>query len=213
MSSEDQVKVRAVRRCQCGKPADHASLCRRDRSGRDGDDQIERIDRQAEERMAREAEEHDRGRRARMARQRQERRRKMTGLELIAEVCRQMQTISTAKAGSAEMSRGGGGEWIGPARQHRLEDDPRWALTDGLIHRHAMTLAELVDEARGYGTASAASMLSAEQKNDAIRNEGHGLTAEELFFRLGPGYGGPSFIRKWRRDNGFDTRGREIEDK
>ncbi len=138
---------------------------------------------------------------------RRERRLEMTGLDLVREVLRELPTVSTVKAGNVEPSRGGS-ETGGVPDQQRIEDDPRWKLADGIIKRHAMSLLELVDEARGFGRSDAVASLTTEEKDAAIRLVGEGKTAESAWLALGdPGYGSISYIRRKRKDWDLDTRG------
>lgn len=174
-------------------------------------DEVERIDVADEERMARDREEHDRGRRLRLNRLERDRRMQATGLSLAAEVIAAVGTISAVAAGNIEPTRGGG-DPSGPPRQQTLDDDPRWQLSERIIHRHALVLRELVDEARGLSVAVAIAALSAEEKDKTLREEGIGRTAEELFHALGPEYGSISYIRRKRnREWDMDTLGRPRE--
>lgn len=186
----------AVERYKREKPTVHA---------RPFHDEVEPVTGKWLDDEAREREEHSRGRRLRMNTIELERRRKLTGLALIREVTDHASRITTVAAANIEPSRGGGEGGV-PAQQ-RFDDDPRWQLAERLIHRQAMVMYDLVDEARGYGRSAAVASLSAEEKDEAIESEGRGLTAEETFYRLGPEYGSISYIRKYRRSNGLDGRG------
>lgn len=188
----------ALSRYKREKPTAHARPFR---------DDVEPVDEATVERMAREREDYDRGRRIRFNAHERERRMRLAGLELAVEVRDEARTISTVAAGNIEPSRGGGKSG-GLPHQQRLDDDPRWQLAERLIHRHALILRELVDEARGLSRSVAASLLSAEEKDRTIDQEGVGLTADELFHRLGPEYGSISYIRRHRRERELDTRGR-----
>lgn len=202
MSVEDTLVIRYVRLCECGKVAGHDSVCRSHRLA-----VAAKLDAARDESESRDREEHYRGRLVRFNALERDRRMGMLGLDLAAEVRREMLTASTVKAGSPEPSRGGEDERIGPPRQQLLTDDPRWVLQERMLHRHALALRELVDEARGLSRSAAVAGLSAEEKDKAIEDEGVGLTASEVFFRLGPEYGSESYIRRLRRARGLDGRG------
>jgi len=57
--TDDDLKIRHVRLCQCGKPADHDSICKPGRSpaGLDPEREVERVPLDWEERRARKREE------------------------------------------------------------------------------------------------------------------------------------------------------------
>jgi hypothetical protein len=180
-------------------------------SSRPFHDDVEPIDPATLERYARESEEHHRGRRLRLNTLDLDRRRQMTGLQLAQRVIDEAKRISTVPAGNVEPTRATGATG-GLPRQQRFEDDPRWQLADRMIHRQALILMELIDEARGFSRSAAVAALSAEDKDKAIRDEGAGLKAEDVFMRLGPEYGSISYIRRKRREWGLDTRGHEKPD-
>lgn len=187
----------AVDRYKREKPTAHARPFR---------DEVEPITGKWLDDEAREREEHDRGRRLRLNTTELERRRHVPGLKLALEVATAATRISTVAAGNVEPSRGGATPGGVPAQQ-RFEDDPRWQLAERLIHRQALVMYELIDEARGFSRSAAVAALSAEEKDAAIEREGIGLTAEETFHRLGPEYGSISYIRRYRRSKNLDGHG------
>lgn len=210
MTAEDQFRVREVRLCSCGKPADHISVCNRDRSGRDGDDEAERIDRVAEERMARQQEERHAGRRRRFDAERRERRTRMTTLALLAEATQRSARLSTVKASNPEpmLIRGGGGDGpSGPPRQQSLNDDPRWEDATRIVRKRVMQMLDLIDEAEGTGHGQVVAAMDGTEKDRLLLDEGRGLVAEQVVAELGPEYGSASYVRKLRRARGLDNRG------
>lgn len=197
--------LRALERYKTERPEAHPRPFR---------DEVEPVDAATVERMARQAEEEDRGRRLRLntiERKRRTWEQSGDGLRLVAEAIGEAKRISTVGAGNIEPSRGDSTTGTVP-KQQRFEDDPRWELADRQIHRAAMVLMELIDEARGFSRSAAIAALSGVEKDKAIREEGVGLSAEQLFIRLGPEYGSISHIRRYRREQKLDTRGRPQPD-
>lgn len=203
--SEDQTR----RLCECGKPANHESVCRQRGStaGLDPERDVQRIDRAVEERMAREREERNAKRRLRFDAERRDRRARTDTLSLHREAMERAMTMSTVKAGSTERSRGGGDGPGGPGRQQLLTDDPRWEDATRIVRKRILQMLDLLDEAEGTGHAQAVAAMDGTEKDRVILDEGRGLIAEQVVAELGPEYGSASYIRKLRRARGLDNRG------
>jgi len=207
--SDEQLIVRHVRLCDCGKRADHIGVC--NRSDENDPDGI-RVDAKTEDLFAERRAERFAKRARTFAEERTAQRAKADLLMLHREVIERAGRLSTVGAGNAERSRGGG-DPSGPPRQQQLDDDPRWREHETVIRSRLLRLHELLDEAEGHGTvAGNMQMLGVEKDKLILSRENQGLSAQAIVDKLGTHItGSAETVRRVRRQNGLDHRGYERE--
>lgn len=209
----DSEKGREIRLCSCGKPAEHDSICNRDRSGRDGDEQVERVDHDWEEIEARRREDRHQKRQRSFDADRREQRAGMNTLDLHRHAIQRQAKISTVAAGNIEPSpRGSEPAAVGPPRQQLLDDDPRWREHSTVIRTRLELMHELLDEAEGLSTvASTANMLGVEKDRMILAASNRGLRAQAVVDRLGSHIAGSAeTVRRVRRAAGQDHLGNDL---
>lgn len=166
--------ARAVARYKIRQPA---AGSRTDR------DEVERVDLEWEERHARKREERFAKDKLQIDTARRDGRRRMTPFELHRHAVERLAKISTVAAGNVEPSRGGD-ERVGPPKQQRIEDDPRWQEHEFIVRRRLELMHQLLDEAEGLGS-QAARTLTREEKNRMVLTQGRGYTCEVVVDLLG----------------------------
>lgn len=196
--SDDDLKIRHVRLCQCGKLADHDGVCRPGQLAA-----AQRIDRAWEKQNAeRRAERHSRQQPGFRAE------RNAIRVGMSTRELRALDDIRTAKhspiaAGNIAPSQGSA---LHPsvnlalqARSVQLDSDPRWRAADDRERAALLRKHELHDEYEGLGVVQADRKLTAEEKDAAIvAPHNRHLSAAE-FARDHPGYGSPSTVARKRR--------------
>lgn len=206
--SDDQLIIRHVKLCDCGRVAGHRGICRHEPVGED-----ERVDRQWEEAHARRREDRFAQRKPARDSERRRRRLDLSPWELHAQARARLVKLSTV--GAAQIGRSSAAaevERVGPGRQQELEDDPRWRECWRVIRRRLLDVAELLDEAEGLGPVAAATMTT-EEKDARILSRGmEGLSALAVYDELGAAIAGsPETVRRKRRLAGLDAQGRPRE--
>lgn len=195
----DELVIRHVRLCECGKPAGHASVCRPSRlaiAQKLDDDWLEARARQREEKHAKRERTSDAGRRTRRARLNDT-------LALHHSAIERATALSTVAAGSLERSRGGSASSGEPPAQQTFDDDPRWREHWRVITSRLLRVHELLDEATGHGTVTGSPVMIRAEKQRRVIEDGRGLTpigvVEELGHYLA---GSPETVRRDRREAG-----------
>lgn len=170
--TDDDLIVRHVRLCDCGKPAGHDSICAPPRvaAGLPPDD-VQPIDGEALDALVRRGHRHDEKRRAELREQRIVQLRSMSLREVVLEAL-SPSVESTVPAGSVEPSRGGDGPGL-PPRQQLRDDDPRVRLAKQQLRRAAESLIRLRWEDHGWESSAAATVMLGEHKDvEILRCEG-----------------------------------------
>jgi hypothetical protein len=197
--TDEAIVIRRV--CQCGKPADHDSVCNR---ARDDDPDAERVDRQWEEAHSRRREERWEKRKRSIDADRKERRATMTPYEKHLEIRRRQVKISTVPASqvghsspSVESAK------VGPGYQQEMDADPRWREHWTVINSRFDRLLELQDEAEGLGPVAATTTMLGVEKDRRVIAEGEGLSPLAVVEKLGREIAGsPETVRRIRRKAG-----------
>ena len=199
--TDDELVIRHVRLCDCGKAAGHAGICRPPRTptGLPADD----VDPPSDRWQARNAERQ----RARWSEQQPELRaqrsawlRDLTLREIVDEALAPV-TASTVGAGSVEPSRGGEGLGM-PPRQQLSDDDPRVRIAKSQLRRAAEALIRLRWEDRGWEASGSAGLMLGEHK-DAEILRCVGARPREVVGLLGAQIaGGPRTVERVREDAG-----------
>ena len=197
MTDED-IKIRHVRLCECGLPADHDSVCRPGRlaAARRVDD--EWLDQHSDRR----AERHSR-RQPGFRAERILARSRLTISELRALADLRAAKLSPIAAGNIAPSHGSAAHpSVNLALQAsgvNLDSDPRWRATNDTERQSLMRKHELLDEYEGLGVAQAEREISGEEKDaEIVAPHNEHLSAAE-FSRQFPGYGSPSTVSRKRR--------------
>jgi len=213
--TDDDLKIRHVRLCQCGKPADHDSICKPGRSpaGLDPEREVERVPLDWEERRARKREEKFAGVQRELSAERRQHRSSADLLNLHREALEREVTISTVSAGSTERGRGGS-DPAGPPTQQLLDDDPRWREHWAVIRSRLERVHDLLDEAEGLGTvASTGQMLGIEKDRLICHVSNRGLSNQAVVDKLGSDIAGsPRTVGRARALAGLDAHGHEKTD-
>lgn len=211
MSDED-IKIRHVRLCDCGKPAGHDSICRPGRAvaGLDPERDVQRVPAEWEEQHAERRAERFAKRARTFAEERSRHRANADLLMLHREAVERAARLSTVGAGQTERSRGGG-DPSGPPRQQQLDDDPRWREHWTVLRSRLLRVHELLDEAEGHGTvAGNMQMIGVEKDRMILSRENQGLSAQAVVDKLGTHIAGSAeTVRRVRRTNGLDHQGYE----
>lgn len=212
--SDDEPVVRHVRLCQCGKPADHNSLCRPERTPGLEPDDVERVAPEWEEYRARKREEHF----AKMQRDQYAERRYLRERASTADLFREAQqrqvTLTTVAASNTERGRGGG-DPSGPPAQQLFDDDPRVQEHWTVIRSRLYGVLNLLDEAEGHGTVANTMQLLGEEKDRLIlHRDNEGLRAQAVVDKLGTHIAGSvRTVQRVRQREGFDHLGHIKTDK
>jgi len=210
--SDEQLIVRHVRLCECGKLAGHDSVCSPGRAtaGLDPERDVQRVDARTEDLFAERRAERFAKRARTFAEERTGRRAKADLLTLHREAIERAARLTTVAAGATERGRGGS-DPSGPPRQQQLDDDPRWREHWTVIRSRLLRVHELLDEAEGHGTvAGNMQMLGAEKDKLILSRENQGLSAQAVVDKLGTHIAGSAeTVRRVRRANGLDHRGYE----
>lgn len=214
MSGDEELKIRHVRLCQCGKPAEHDSICRPGRTpaGLDPDD-VERVDAAFEETTSQYAEGRYQRRKREFDSERRQARAGMDAFALHRWVIEHQVALSTVAAGNTEPTRSATGDTAAPPRQQLLDDDPRWREHMSVIRRRLELAADLIDEAEGHSTVSStANMLGVEKDKLILDAANQGLRAQAVVDRLGSHIAGSAeTVRRVRRAAGQDHLGHDRE--
>jgi hypothetical protein len=199
--TDEPLRIRHVRLCQCGKLAGHDSICKPGRApaGLDPERDVERVDAETEELFARRRE-------ARFAKRKQafdaERRQQIALTDVLGlhrSAIERQATISTVKAGSTERGRGGS-EPSGPPQQQMLDDDPRWRESWTVIRSRLERVHELLDEAEGLSTVAATTTMLGVEKDRRVISDGEGLSPVAVVEKLGRDIAGsPETVRRIRK--------------
>jgi hypothetical protein len=213
--TDDQLIIRHVRLCECGKLAEHDSICSPGRAtaGLDPEREVQRVDASTEDLFAERRGERFAKRARGFAEERTARRAAMDLLALHRAAIERQGTLSTVKAGSTERGRGGVETFGFPPSQQQLDDDPRWREHWQVIRSRLLRVHELLDEAEGHGTvAGNMQMLGVEKDRLILSRENQGLSAQAVVDKLGSHIAGSAeTVRRIRRNNGLDHRGYERE--
>jgi hypothetical protein len=210
--SDDQLIVRHVRLCECGKLAEHDSICSPGRAtaGLDPEREVQRVDASTEDLFAERRAERFAKRARSFAEERTNHRANADLFLLHREAIERAARLSTVAAGNTERGRGGG-DPSGPPRQQQLDDDPRWLEHWQVVRSRLLRVHELLDEAEGHGTvAGNMQMLGVEKDKLILSRENRGLSAQAVVDKLGSHIAGSAeTVRRIRRNNGLDHRGYE----
>lgn len=194
----DELRIRHVRLCECGLPADHISVCQPSRLAA-----AQRVDEawateQAERRELRHAK-----RQPGFRSERHSARARLSNAELHALAGVRAAKLSPIGAGNIAPSHGAAGHpsvnLALKAGSVELGQDPRWSGAHASERRALMRKHELLDEYEGLGPASSERELSPEEKDAAIVSPEHEHLSAAEFARQFPGYGSPSTVGKKRR--------------
>lgn len=207
MTDEQQVTIRNVRLCQCGKPAGHDSVCQPGQLA-----VAARVDRAWEEQNSERRSERYAKRQPVFRAERQRERDSLSTRELHDKASARAATLSFVKAANPEWSAAGSGHpsknlALDHSGAQMLEGDPRWDGTWRAVRAALERAHELLDEYEGLGVAAADPDITPEAKDGAIVSpENEHLSASE-FARQFPGYGAPTTISRKRRwfTGGFCT--------
>lgn len=222
--TDDELIIRHVRLCECGKVAGHNSICLpgRQTAGLDPEREVQRMDVLArvgasipsaeidDPAAERRAERHARRQPGFRADRHQERAH-LSNQQLQALADIRAAKLSPIAAGNIAPSHGSAGHPSANlalrAGSIDLNQDPRWRGADSAERRALERKHDLLDEYEGLGTAGADPDLTPEAKDAAIvAPENEHLTSAE-FSRQFPGYGTPATVarkRRWHR-NGMCT--------
>lgn len=197
MSDED-IKIRHVRLCECGLPADHDSVCRPGRVA-----SASRVDREWDDQNSERRRERHSRRQAGFLAEHLRARSQLTLPELrnLADI--RAAKLSPVAAGNIAPSHGGAQHpsvnLALQAQRVDLATDPRWRATDDAELRSVLRKHELLDEYEGLRVAQEQRELSAEEKDaEIVAPHNEHLSAAE-FSRQFPGYGSPSTVSRKRR--------------
>lgn len=208
--SDDELIIRHVRLCQCGKPAGHGTICAPERRtpGLDPDN-VERVASTFEELTTERAQARYERRRREFDSDRRQRFARMDALSLHRWITETTAAISTVKAGSIEPSRASSSDTSAPAQQQTFDDDPRWREHMAVIRRRLELAAELVLEAEGHSTVASTMNMFGEEKDKLIlASQNEGLRAQAVVDRLGSHVAGTAeTVRRVRRREGYDHLG------
>lgn len=212
--SDEQITIRHVRLCQCGKIANHDSVCWPGRTPGLPFDNVERISTTAENiiaergrlRYERNRRKFDTDRRSQLA--------QMDDLALHRWITQNAVALSTVKANTISKSAPNSeNQRIGPGPQQTLDDDPRWREHVSVIRRRLEQAAELILEAQGLSTVASTSSMDGTDKDKLIlHHSNQGLRAQAVVDRLGTHIAGNAeTVRRVRRREGYDKLGYEKE--
>jgi hypothetical protein len=191
--ADEQLVIRHVRLCECGKPAGHNSLCFVERVGLD--QRMDLTDAEVKTRR-----EHSDSRRRRVNEERRAARTRVSEYELVSQVREAELLLSTVAAANRETSSSES-QRVGPSTQ-RVDDDPRWRLAKRQLRRSAEQLLDLAEEIRGHGIAAGATTQLGEHKDAAIL-ECAGLKPREVVQHLGREVaGGSRTVERVREEHG-----------
>ena len=181
--TDDELIVRHLRLCECGKPAGHQSICWTENIGTE-----QRVPLVWENAHADIRRERSDARKRRVSNDRRAAMARYPDWKLVSMARKAELLLSTVHAASLESSGGGGSERVGPTTQ-LLEHDPRWYLAKRSLRQSAERLIEIADEIRGYGMAAGAINQLGEHKDAAIM-ECVGLKPREVVQHLGSAVAG-----------------------
>ena len=197
--TDDELVIRHVRLCECGRVADHDGICAPTRlaAAQRLDDERDEVN--AERARAR----HERRQRAFDA----ERRAALASIDgtlsLHHLAVERVAGLSAVAAGQVERSRGGSASSGAPPAQQMLDDDPRWAEHWRVIRSRLLRVHELIDEARGHGTVAGSEQLIGVEKQQRVIEQGRGLSPAAVVEELGRGIAdSASVVRGDRIDAG-----------
>lgn len=195
--TDDELKIRHVRLCQCGKLAGHEGICRPGQLAA-----AQRVDQAwADHNAERRTERHARLQPGFRADRRVELD-AMSNLELAAIAAIRAAKLSPIPAGNVAPSHGNAAHpSVNLALQAPNVDltrDPRWKATHERERRSLLRKHELLDEYEGLGVAQAERELSADEKDAEIVAENNEHLSAHEFARQFPGYGSPSTIARKR---------------
>lgn len=185
---DDDLVIRHVRLCECGKRAGHDSICRPGRApaGLDPDPEVQPVDPEVEKEFARRSEGRFERRRQTFDAERRERRATTDTFELHRHARERALVLSTV--GGSAISRGAPNsesQRIGPGRQQQLDDDPRWREHWDVIRSRLGRVLDLLDEYEGHGTVAGTTQLLGVEKKKRVIRDGAGLSPLAVVEKLG----------------------------
>jgi hypothetical protein len=197
--ADDELIVKHIRLCECGRPAGHNSLCLSNAAERswvavEAEDRRDRSD----------------ARKQRVAKDGRAHRASLTDWQLV-ELARQgEQILSTVAAAKLDQSVSGSKEGALMPTTQAPEYDPRWRFAKFKLRQAAEQLIELVEETRGHGVAAGVRDMLGEHKDKLIL-ECVGLKPRDVVKHLGPQVAGGTRTVERVREAAGDCRwcGRE----
>ena len=172
LTETDELAIKHLRLCECGRPAGHNSICLSNA-----------LERQWVAVEAEQRRDHSDGRKRRISSERRAVQAAKSDWELVEEARQGELLLSTTGAATPGSGRGGESQRVGPSTQ-LLEQDPRWRLAKRQLRRAAEQLLDLEEEIRGHGIAAVATLQLGEHK-DAEILRCVGLKPREVVRHLG----------------------------
>lgn len=202
--AEEELIIRHVRLCDCGKVAGHNGICRppRTAAGFEPDD-VDPVDDDTAEVFARRRERVFTRDAPRYRSERVGHRSRLNVRALQAQVDVQVAELSPIGAGNISPSHGSSGH---PSQNLALlawsvdlDADPRWRMAVQRERDSVLRQLELLDEIRGLGVAQAERELTGEEKDAEIVSPANADLSAAEFASKFPGYGAPTTIARKRR--------------
>ena len=193
--TDDELVIRHVRLCECGRVADHDGICAPTRLAA-----AQRLDDERDAAAAELRRKRHNDRQAGFRAERLQRAAALTRPARLARLLARVTKLSAVPAGSLEPSRGSGhmSALLTLGDVQRPEDDSRWKHWLADIDRVMERGEDLVGEFEGHGIAPSRELTSEAKDAEIVAPYNAHLSAAE-FSRQFPGFGSPSTVARKRR--------------